>query len=92
MKYYAVFLPMKDEKKSKELRPQHLAFLKQMRDEKKILMNGPFTDGAGGLVIYAADNLDEATSYLKQDPYIINGARDWEIHEWAMETDVEFDF
>lgn len=92
MGYYAVFLPMKDKEKSKEFRPQHLAFLKQMRDEKKILMNGPFTDGTGGLVIYAAANLDEATSYLKQDPYIINGARDWEIHEWVMETDVEFDF
>lgn len=92
MKYFAVFLPMKDEGKSKEFRPQHLAFLKQMRDEKKILMNGPFTDGSGGLVIYAADSLVQATSYLKQDPYIINGARNWEIHEWAMETDVEFDF
>lgn len=92
MSYYAVLLSMKDEEKSKELRPQHLAFLQQMRQEKKVFMNGPFTDGAGGLVIYAAETLDEAVSYLKQDPYIINGARDWEIHEWAMDTDIEFDF
>ncbi|TFJ94355.1 YciI family protein [Lentibacillus salicampi] len=92
MNYYAVFLPMKDEEKSKEFRPQHLAFLKQMKQKKKVFMNGRFTDGAGGLVIYAADSLDEAMSYLKEDPYIINGARDFEIHEWAMETDVEFDF
>ncbi|QKY68769.1 YciI family protein [Lentibacillus sp. CBA3610] len=92
MNYYAVLLSMKDEEKSKELRPQHLAFLEQMRKEKKVFMNGPFTDGAGGLVIYAADNLDEAVSFLKQDPYVINGARDWEIHEWAMQTDVDFEF
>ncbi|HLS08388.1 YciI family protein [Lentibacillus sp.] len=92
MNYYAVLLPMKDEEKSKQFRPQHLAFLKQMREEKKILMNGRFTDGAGGLVIYAANSLDEAKSYLKKDPYIVEGARDFEIHEWAMETDVKFDF
>jgi len=92
LNYYAVLLPMKDEEKSKQFRPQHLAFLKQMREEKKILMNGRFTDGAGGLVIYAANSLDEAKSYLKKDPYIVEGARDFEIHEWAMETDVKFDF
>lgn len=92
MNYYAVFLRMKDEEKSKEFRPQHLAFLKQMKQEKKVFMNGRFTDGAGGLVIYVADSLDQAVSYLKEDPYIKEKARDWEIHEWAMETDVEFDF
>ncbi|SFA83895.1 YCII-related domain-containing protein [Lentibacillus halodurans] len=92
MRYYAVFLPMKDVEKSKEFRSQHLKFLEQMRQEKKVLMNGKFTDGSGGLVIYAADTLDQAVSYLKEDPYIKEGARDWEIHEWAMETNAEFDF
>ncbi|MFD1361096.1 YciI family protein [Lentibacillus salinarum] len=92
MSYYAVLLPMKDEEKSRKYRPQHLAFLKQMRQEKKILMNGKFTDGSGGLVIYVADSFDQAVSYLQEDPYIKEGARDWEIHEWAMETDIAFDF
>ncbi len=48
MKYYAAFLTMKDEEKSQKFRPDHLEYLKKMRAEKKVLMNGRFTDGAGG--------------------------------------------
>ncbi|TMN23291.1 hypothetical protein FH966_10500 [Lentibacillus cibarius] len=90
MKYYAVILTLQDEEKNRSFRPQHLAFLEQMRQENKVVMNGPFTDGAGGLVIYAANDLEEAISYLKQDPYIVNGARNWEIHEWALDTNPNF--
>lgn len=90
MKYYVVLLPMKDEEKSKEYRPKHLEFLEKMRKEKKVLMNGRFTDGTGGMIIYIANDMDEAISYLKQDPFVQVGARDWEIHEWEMVTDVTF--
>lgn len=89
MNYYAVFLPMKDEEKSKEFRPEHLAFLEKMRSEKKIVMNGRFTDGSGGLVIYLAKDLEEVTSFVHQDPYIIEGARDHVINEWDMVTDLD---
>ncbi|MGM8215467.1 YciI family protein [Bacillaceae bacterium W0354] len=84
MKYFAVFLPMKDEEKSKEHRLQHLEFLKNMKSEGKVHMYGRFTDGSGGLVIYRAFNIDEAISYLKEDPYVKVGARGWEIREWAV--------
>ncbi|WP_018924522.1 YciI family protein [Salsuginibacillus kocurii] len=86
MKYFAVFLPMKDKEKSAEHRPAHLEFLEKMKEEKKVLMNGKFSDGSGGLVIYRASDEDEAISYLKQDPFVETGARDWEIHEWELET------
>ncbi|MBW7461335.1 YciI family protein, partial [Paenibacillus sepulcri] len=39
-------------------------------------------DGAGGLVIYRAGNFEEVEQWVKQDPYIVNGARSYEIHEW----------
>lgn len=88
MKQYAVLLPMKDAKKSEKYRPDHLTFLEKMRAEKKVLMNGRFTDGTGGLVIYQATTLEEAKNYVEQDPYIIHGARHYEIHEWDMVTDI----
>ncbi|NEU31845.1 hypothetical protein GN156_13820 [bacterium LRH843] len=90
MKQFAVLLPMKDAEKSQTYRPAHLDFLQKMRAEKKVLMNGRFVDGAGGLVIYQAASLEEATSYAKEDPFIIHGARELEIHEWDMVTDLEF--
>ncbi|SEQ13826.1 YciI family protein [Piscibacillus halophilus] len=91
MKYFACFLSMKDEEKSQKYRPQHLDFLKKMRHEKKVLMNGRFTDGAGGLIIYRANHLDEAIQYAKEDPYIQVGAREFEIHEWELVSEYNFD-
>ncbi|GIN21667.1 MAG TPA: hypothetical protein DEO65_08140 [Bacillus bacterium] len=87
MNYYAVFLPMKDEEKSQQHRPAHLEFLARMKKEKKVAMFGRFTDGAGGLVIYQGENLEQVESWVKQDPYVVNDARTYEIHEWDMVSD-----
>lgn len=91
MKIYAVLLPLKDEEKSNQFRPDHLAFLERMRKEKKVLFHGRFTDGTGGLVIYRAKDEEEVLSYVKQDPFVVEGARSYEIHEWDMVTDLELD-
>lgn len=90
MKYFAVFLFMKDEELSKLHRPEHLAFLENQRQAGTVLMNGRFTDGAGGLVIYCAADEAEAISLVKKDPYIALGARDFELHEWEMVSNYEF--
>ncbi|HJG33627.1 Uncharacterized conserved protein YciI, contains a putative active-site phosphohistidine [Jeotgalicoccus aerolatus] len=90
MKYFAVFLMMKDEELSRVHRPEHLEFLSRQREAGTVLMNGRFTDGAGGLIIYRAEDEASAVSLVNQDPYISLGARDFEIHEWDMESDYEF--
>ena len=90
MKYFAVFLSMKDEELSRVHRPEHLEFLARQREAGSVLMNGRFTDGAGGLIIYRAEDAESAVTLVKQDPYISLGARDYEIHEWDMETNYEF--
>ncbi|ETP67585.1 hypothetical protein AC739_04750 [Planococcus glaciei] len=82
MKYFAVFLPMADREKSERFRPQHLAFLEKMRNAGHVRANGKFADGSGGLVIYNALSFEECEAYVKQDPYIQNGARKYDIHEW----------
>lgn len=89
MKRYVVFLPMLNEEKSKEYRPQHLEYLEKMVEEGKIFAKGRFTDGTGGLVIYLAESLEQATSYAENDPYVINKARNCEIHEWEIVGDVK---
>lgn len=89
MKYYAAFLTMKDPEKSEKYRKEHLDYLEEMRKQKRVLMYGRFVDGAGGLVIYQGENLDEVTEWVKDDPYIKYEARGYEIHEWDMKTDYQ---
>ncbi|MBM7598896.1 uncharacterized protein YciI [Virgibacillus halotolerans] len=84
MNYYAVLSPMKDEEKSKQYRQDHLDFLKQLAEKGHVFAKGRFTDGTGGLVIYQAESYEEVEQMVKQDPYVLHGARDYEIHEWAM--------
>ena len=84
MKYFAVLLPMLDTEKSQEFRAEHLEFLEQNRNEGTILINGRFLDGAGGLVIYQAHSFEDVQALVQKDPYVIHGARSFEIHEWEM--------
>lgn len=87
MKYFAVFLPMRDKEKSSQYRKEHLEHLAKMRENGNIFANGRFLDGAGGLVIYMAASFDEVKSFVEQDPYVIKGARSYEIHQWEIVTE-----
>lgn len=82
MKHFAVFLRMKDAALSQQFRAQHLSFLDDRRGEGLLHANGRFVDGSGGLVIYRAETFEEVEAWVKRDPYVVFGARDYEIHEW----------
>jgi uncharacterized protein YciI len=84
MKYFAAFLKMQDPGKNQDLRPQHLEFLDRESKQGRVFARGRFTDGAGGMVIYVAPSLEEAQKIASSDPYVRNGARSLEIHEWDM--------
>ncbi len=86
MKYFAAFLPMRDLEKSQELRPSHLEFLERKAREGKIFARGRFADGAGGLIVYQADSLEDAKTIASSDPYVMHGARSLELHEWDMKV------
>jgi len=77
---------MADPEKSDRLRPLHKNFLVAREQEGKIYARGRFSDDTGGLVIYVADSLEEATALAQSDPYIVNGARSLEIHPWEMKV------
>ena len=84
MKYFVALLMMKDTAKNQELRPQHLEFLGQGEREGRIFARGRFTDGAGGMIIYKAESLEEAKKTAEGDPYVKSGARSLDVHEWDM--------
>jgi uncharacterized protein len=84
MKYFAAILTIGDSSKSQEYRPHHLAHLERGEREGFIYARGRFADGAGGLIIYVAESLEEARRIADQDPYVASGARKLELREWEM--------
>ena len=54
-------------------RPAHLAHLGELNKQGRIVLAGPFTDGAGSLIVVAADSLEETWELVSRDPYVING-------------------
>src|SRR5699024_3484264 len=90
MNYYAVFLPMLDPEKSKKHRQEHLDFVEKMRNQGHIFLFGRLIDGAGGLIIYQGNSQKDIEDLVKNDPYVLTGARGCEVHEWAMSSDYTF--
>lgn len=84
MSIFAVFLPMKDEQKSEQYRPEHLEFLEKLHESGHVPAYGKFADGSGGLVMYKVNSYEEAETLVKEDPFVKEGARTYEIREWVM--------
>lgn len=87
MKLFAVFLSMKDQELTQKHRPAHIEFLQKHHKEGNVAAYGRFEDGAGGLVIYRTETYEQTEELVKQDPYVLEGARGYDIHEWNMISD-----
>jgi uncharacterized protein YciI len=86
MKYFAALLKMKDPEKNRQYHQQHVEFLQQKEKEGKIYARGRFAGGDGGLAIYIAESMEEATTIAQSDPYVVLGARALELYEWDMKV------
>ncbi|PPK76793.1 uncharacterized protein YciI [Lacrimispora xylanisolvens] len=71
---------MKNQKPlNEELIKEHVEHLKSLKSQGKLVLCGPFSDYPGGMVVYLADNLEEATSIAKSDPFISSGCKTFEV-------------
>jgi uncharacterized protein len=84
MAYYAAILHMEKPELNQEYRQAHLDYLQALVEQGKVHLKGPFLDGAGGLVVYKADSLEEAQTLAEEDPYVKEGVRRLELHEWGI--------
>jgi len=66
-----------DSRDAKEKRPQHrpahLAHLGPLAQERKVVLAGPLTDGAGSLIVVEAESLAAVWELVGRDPYVTNG-------------------
>ncbi len=62
---------------SKEKRPvlrdDHLAHIGKVHDRGRVVLAGPFTDGAGSLIVIRAESLEAARAIADADPYVTGG-------------------
>jgi uncharacterized protein YciI len=54
-------------------RPAHLDHLAPLAAAGRVPLAGPFTNGAGSLIVLEADSLADAWSIVARDPYVTNG-------------------
>ncbi|WFA08024.1 YciI family protein [Tissierella sp. Yu-01] len=64
---------------NKELIQSHVEHLKELNNQGNLVFCGPFTDYPGGMVIFLAEDLEEATNIAKSDPFIASGCKSFEI-------------
>lgn len=66
-----------------ENRPHHRAWLSSLVDAGHVLASGPFTDGAGALLIFKAEDEAALQELLTQDPYnAVGGVSGLKITAW----------
>lgn len=64
---------------NRELIKSHVEYLKELKRKGKLVLCGPFTDYPGGMVIFWAEDLHEATTIAETDPFIASGCKAFEI-------------
>src|SRR5215472_6630430 len=68
------------------VRPAHWKYDQTLKSAGKLALAGPFANDEGGLFVYNAAHREEAMSYLKQDPFAVEGVfADYELFEWLIE-------
>ena len=63
---------------------KHIAYLRGLDQEGRLLMCGPFSNQKGGMVIIRASNLEEAAEVAARDPFVQDGIRTFEVREWKI--------
>lgn len=91
MELYAVdSVPAAEPEEMQKHLPDHLAYQKKMEAAGKLVLAGPLSDPTGelmtggGMIIYRASSLSEATTFAENDPMHIHGARKFTIRCWLV--------
>jgi uncharacterized protein YciI len=68
------------------VRPAHWDYDRTLESADKLALAGPFANDEGGLFVYNAVRREDAMSYLKKDPFAVEGVfADYELLEWVIE-------
>ena len=79
---------------------KHLQYMIGLEKRGVVFASGPFTPGPGasigdGLTILRAVSIDEARVFANSDPFVLSGARTYDVREWTVmegRVEVKLDF
>ncbi|MEL6495407.1 MAG: YciI family protein [Cyanobacteria bacterium J06623_7] len=62
----------------------HKSYVRQLIARGHKAKTGYWGELGGGMLLFEADSLAEATEIVNEDPLIINGCVEYELHEWCI--------
>lgn len=62
--------------------PAHKAYVQALIEQGREAKTGYWAETGGGMLLFKAENLAEATEIVAQDPLIQSGCVTYELHEW----------
>lgn len=57
----------------------HVEYLKTLKSQGRLVLCGPFSDYPGGMVVFLAESLTDATNIANADPFIASGCKSCEV-------------
>ena len=77
---------MKDDPTPQEqaIMGEHFAYLKARTEAGELLLAGPCLDAAFGIVIFDADSDDAARAIMENDPSVIHGVMQADLHPFRI--------
>lgn len=89
VQYYFVELIQNDSatfnpEEARKIQMAHMANIKRMAEEGKLLLAGPFADG-GGLFILNTSAQEEAEAWIREDPAVKAGRFKFRMRLWITE-------
>ena len=73
-----------DEADIKTVFKNHVRYLKQLYDDGKLYMAGPFAGMKDGIVVLEADSPEEASEIMSRDPALKSNLFSGTLYEWQV--------
>jgi uncharacterized protein YciI len=65
------------------LQPDHKAWVAAAKDAGRMLVSGRQNPPSGGVLVFHAEDREEADAFIATDPYVVGGAARYELTEFA---------
>lgn len=82
--FYVVIQDLIKNEITSEMMEPHRSYIKELINQKKMVVAGPFTDRRGGMILIEADNENEAYKIAANDPAVKSGILQNNIREFDM--------
>jgi uncharacterized protein len=83
--YYVVDLvPVEHTAMTPDVIGKHTAHLRELDNEGKLVLGGPFDDGPGGLLVLNCGDKAAAEAIMSVDPLIVSGVNTFRVHTWLV--------